>query len=293
MVNVKRLCKIVFPAAGMGTRFLPATKAIPKEMLTIVDKPLIQYGVEEALASGMDEVLIITGRGKNAIEDHFDISSELEANLLAAGKDEIFKKVSHIARMANIAYTRQKKALGLGHAVLCAAPWVGDEAFGVSLADELILADEPAMQQLRAVYEATGCSVIGLAEVPHTEVHKYGIVKAEQDGERLRLLSMIEKPSPDYAPSNLAIVGRYIFTPRLFDHLKNTKAGVNSEIQLTDAINQLAGEEHIYGVVLNAQRFDAGNPGGFLAANAVLGLQHPEYGENLRALLATQLATSS
>jgi len=293
MTNIKRLRKIVFPAAGMGTRFLPATKAIPKEMLTIVDKPLIQYGVEEALASGMNEVLIVTGRGKNAIEDHFDTSVELETNLLAAGKDQIFKKVSRIARMANIAYTRQKKALGLGHAVLCAAPWVGDEAFGVSLADELILGDEPAMQQLRAVYEATGCSVIGLAEVPHTEVHKYGIVKGEQDGDRLRLVSMIEKPSSEYAPSNLAIVGRYIFTPRLFDHLKNTRAGVNSEIQLTDAINQLAREEHIYGVVLNAQRFDAGNPGGFLTANMVLGLQHPEYGESLRAMIAAHMATSS
>jgi len=280
----KALRKIVFPAAGMGTRFLPATKSIPKEMLTIVDKPLIQYGVEESIDSGMDEILIITGRGKNAIEDHFDIAPELERNLLAAGKDKLFKQVSRIARMANIAYIRQKQALGLGHAVLCAAPWVGDEPFGVNLADELILGEEPAMRQLRAVYEATGASVIGLLEVPVADVHKYGIVKAEREGDLLRLQSMIEKPSTDYAPSNLAIVGRYIFTPTLFEKLKNTKAGVNGEIQLTDAINQLAHQEAVYGVVLTGQRFDAGNPGGFLAANSILGAQHPEYGDALKKL---------
>lgn len=286
----KTLRKVVFPAAGMGTRFLPATKAIPKEMLTIVDKPLIQYGVEESLASGLDEILIITGRGKNAIEDHFDISAELERNLLAAGKDKTFKKISRIARMANIAYVRQKQALGLGHAVLCAAPWVGDEPFAVNLADELILGEQPAMQQLRTVHEATGASVIGLVEVPSTEVHKYGIVKAEQEGELLRLQSMIEKPSADYAPSNLAIVGRYIFTSTLFEKLKHTKAGINGEIQLTDAMNQLAHEEAVYGVVLTGQRFDAGNPGGFLAANAILGLQHPNYAPALKSLLTAILA---
>ncbi|MDQ6975808.1 MAG: UTP--glucose-1-phosphate uridylyltransferase GalU [Mariprofundaceae bacterium] len=286
----KPLRKVVFPAAGMGTRFLPATKAIPKEMLTIVDKPLIQYGVEESLASSMDEILIITGRGKNTIEDHFDISAELERNLLAVGKEKMFKKISRISRMANIAYVRQKQALGLGHAVLCAAPWIGDEPFGVQLADELILGKEPAMQQLRTVHEATGASVIGLVEVASSDVHKYGIVKAKQEGDLLRLDSMIEKPSADYAPSNLAIVGRYIFTPTLFEKLKDTKPSINGEIQLTDAMNQLAHEEAVYGVVLTGQRFDAGNPEGFLAANAILGLQHPDYAPALTLLLANILA---
>jgi len=174
------LRKIVFPAAGMGTRFLPATKATPKEMLTIVDKPLIQYGVEEALAAGMDEIVIVTGRGKRSIEDHFDISAELEASLHAAGKDVLYKTVSHVARMADVAYIRQKQPLGLGHAVLCAAPWVGGECFGVSLADELILSTgKTAMQQLRDVYEQTGASVIGLASVPDDEVSRYGIDKPE------------------------------------------------------------------------------------------------------------------
>ncbi len=279
------LRKVVFPAAGMGTRFLPATKAIPKEMLTIVDKPLIQYGVEEALASGMPEVLMITGRGKNAIEDHFDISAELESNLRRAGKAAMYDKVSRISRMADVAYIRQKQALGLGHAVLCAAPWVGAEAFGVCLADELILGEVPAMRQLRAVYEATGASVLALAEVPKEDVHKYGIVRAEEENGRLRLTSMIEKPPMDYAPSNLAIIGRYIFTPTLFDKLRDTEPGMNGEIQLTDAINQLAREEAVYGVVVDGQRFDAGNPGGFLAANAILGMQHAEYGAALRKLL--------
>lgn len=289
----KPLRKVVFPAAGMGTRFLPATKAIPKEMLTIVDKPLIQYGVEECLASSMDQILIVTGRGKNAIEDHFDISAELERNLLAVGKDAIFKKISRIARMANIAYVRQKQALGLGHAVLCAAPWIGDEPFGVHLADELILGQEPAMQQLRAVHEATGASVIGLVEVPSSDVHKYGIVKGIQEGDLLRLDSMIEKPSADYAPSNLAIVGRYIFTPTLFEKLQHTKAGINGEIQLTDAMNQLAHEEAVYGVVLTGQRFDAGNPEGFLAANAILGLQHADYAPALKTLLSNILSKNN
>ncbi len=279
------LRKIVFPAAGMGTRFLPATKAIPKEMLTIVDKPLIQYGVEEALEAGLSEVMIVTGRGKHAIEDHFDISAELENNLRRAGKDAVYDRISRIARMANVAYIRQKQALGLGHAVLCAAPWVGNEPFGVSLADELILGETPAMQQLRAIHEATGASVIALAEVSPQDTHKYGIVKAHDDNGRLRLTSMIEKPAADYAPSNLAIIGRYIFTPGLFERLQRTRPGMNGEIQLTDAINELARDEEVYGVVIKGQRFDAGNPGGFLAANALLGLQHPEYGEQLKVSL--------
>jgi len=277
------LRKIVFPAAGMGTRFLPATKATPKEMLTIVDKPLIQYGVEEALSAGLDEIVMVTGRGKRAIEDHFDISAELEANLHAAGKSDLYQTISRVARMADVAYIRQKQPLGLGHAVLCAAPWVGDECFGVSLADELILSEnKSAMQQLRQVHEQTGASVIGLAYVPKDEVHRYGIVEAHQEGDLLRLDSMVEKPSADDAPSNMAMIGRYIFTPRLFDLLRDTQAGLAGEIQLTDAMRQLAKEEPVYGVLLEGERFDAGNPYGFLLANAKLGLQHPEYGASLR-----------
>jgi len=284
-----KLRKIVFPAAGMGTRFLPATKATPKEMLTIVDRPLIQYGVEEALAAGMDDIIMVTGRGKRAIEDHFDISAELEASLHRAGKTALYDKVSYVARMAHIAYIRQKQPKGLGHAVLCAAPWVGDECFGVVLADELIISDEPAMAQLRRVHEKTGRSVIGLCRVSPDETGRYGIVAATPEGEWLRLTDMVEKPAPGQAPSDLAIIGRYIFTPRLFDLLAETGADAEGEIQLTDAVARLAAEEPVYGVIIEGERFDAGNPQGFLLANVALGLQHPEYGEAMRALLKTSL----
>ncbi|MDX8395547.1 MAG: UTP--glucose-1-phosphate uridylyltransferase GalU [Mariprofundaceae bacterium] len=283
------LRKIVFPAAGLGTRFLPATKATPKEMLTIVDKPLIQYGVEEALAAGMDDIIIVTGRGKRAIEDHFDVSAELEANLREAGKHEIYEKVSFVARMANVAYIRQKHAHGLGHAVLCAAPWVGDECFGISLADELIISDVPAMEQLRQVYEKTGASVIGLARVPKENVSRYGIVESHDEDGLMRLDAMVEKPAVDEAPSDLAMIGRYVFTPRLFELLKDTKPGAQGEIQLTDAMARLAKEEPVYGVLIEGDRFDAGNPLGFLQANTMLGLQHPEYGKVLRSMLQKQL----
>jgi len=287
---LKSLRKIIFPAAGMGTRFLPATKASPKEMLTIVDKPLIQYGVEEALAADMQQIIMITGRGKRAIEDHFDISAELEASLKKAGKDKLYQKVSHVARMAEVIYVRQKEALGLGHAVLCARHWIADEPFGVSLADELIVGGIPAMQQLRDVYERTGNSVIGLIQVPADQVSKYGIVayQAEADG-LLRLTDMVEKPQPEEAPSHMAIIGRYIFTPRLMELLRDVKPGKGGEIQLTDAISTLAKEEPVYGVLLEGQRFDAGNPAGFLQANAVLGLQHGEYGDALRQTLLKHL----
>jgi len=272
--------KIIFPTAGLGTRFLPATKASPKEMLTIVDKPLIQYGVEEALASGMDEIIMVTGRGKRAIEDHFDISAELEANLKAAGQDEIYREISHISRMAEVVYVRQKEALGLGHAVACAHHWIGDEPFGVALADELIISTVPPMQQLREVYEQTACSVIGLIRVPPHLVSRYGIVQASQEqGGLLRLQDMVEKPSAGEAPSDLAIIGRYIFTPRLMALLSDTEPGKQGEIQLTDAIARLAREEPVYGVLIEGKRFDAGNPLGFLMANVELGQNHPKYGK--------------
>jgi UTP--glucose-1-phosphate uridylyltransferase len=287
---MRPLKKIIFPAAGLGTRFLPATKASPKEMLTIVDKPLIQYAVEEALAADMDEIIIITGRGKRAIEDHFDISAELEANLKAAGKDSIYKEVSRIARMAEVVYVRQKQALGLGHAVLCADHWVVDEPFGVSLADELLISDKPGMQQLRDVHEQTGYSVIGLMQVPGDKVSNYGIVDyVSEEGGLLRLTDMVEKPTIEQAPSHLAITGRYIFTPALMQCLRDVKPGKGGEIQLTDAIAALARQEPVYGVLLDGQRFDAGNPEGFLLANTILGLQHESYGENLRRALKEYL----
>ncbi|MDQ6955363.1 MAG: UTP--glucose-1-phosphate uridylyltransferase GalU [Mariprofundaceae bacterium] len=285
-VSDKVIRKIVFPAAGMGTRFLPATKATPKEMLTVVDRPLIQYGVEEALASGMDDIIMVTGRGKRAIEDHFDISAELEANLHAAGKDELYREVSRVARMASVAYVRQKVAMGLGHAVLCAAPWVGDECFGVSLADELMISDVPVMQQLREKHEESGFSVVALARVPEEDVSKYGIVDVDQEqGGLFRLHGMVEKPEAKNAPSNMAMIGRYIFTPRLFDFLKEGEIGVGGELQLTDAMNTLAKVEPVYGLLVNAERFDAGNPLGFLIANATLGLKNKKYGDLLKAAL--------
>jgi len=287
------LRKIIFPAAGLGTRFLPATKASPKEMLSIVDKPLIQYGVEEALASGMDEIIMITGRGKRAIEDHFDISAELEDNLKKAGKEKIYEQVSKIAHMANIAYVRQRQSLGLGHAVRCAAHWVDNACFGVSLADELIVSETPAMQQLRRIHEETGASVIGLMEVPHESVSRYGIVDAEQESHLLRLRHLVEKPQPEHAPSNLAIIGRYIFTPRLMELLEDTPRGIQGEIQLTDAIDRLAQEEPVYGVRIDGRRFDAGNPLGFLMANIALGLVHPEIGSDLAGFIRHTLEKKS
>lgn len=287
---MKPLRKIIFPAAGLGTRFLPATKASPKEMLTIVDKPLIQYGVEEALAADMDQIIMVTGRGKRAIEDHFDISAELESSLKRAGKEELYEKVCHVARMAEVIYVRQKEPLGLGHAVMCAKHWVFDEPFGVSLADELIIHDVPAMQQLREVYNQTGCSVIGLIQVPQEQVYKYGIVAYQAEaGGLLRLTDMVEKPQPEDAPSRLAMIGRYIFTPRLMQLLADVKPGSGGEFQLTDAIAALAREEPVYGVLLEGQRFDAGNPEGFLLANAMLGLQDPRYGDHLRQALLNYL----
>jgi len=283
------LRKIIFPVAGLGTRFLPATKASPKEMLTIVDKPLIQYGVEEAMAAGLDQVVMVTGRGKRAIEDHFDISAELEKNLRQAGKEALYEKVSRLSRMANISYVRQKQPLGLGHAVACAAHWVGNKCFAVALADELIISEVPAMQQLRAVHEQTGASVIGLRQMPREEISNYGVVDTVDENGLLRLKHMVEKPQPDEAPSNLASIGRYIFTPRLMELLQNAEPGINGEIQLTDAIATLAREEPVYGVLIEGERFDAGNPLGFLMANMALGLNHPDYGSPLHDFIRQRL----
>ena len=283
------LRKIIFPVAGLGTRFLPATKASPKEMLTIVNKPLIQYGVEEALAAGLDQVVMVTGKGKRAIEDHFDVSDNLEKALLQDGKEKLYEEISHLSRMANISYVRQKQALGLGHAVACAAHWVGNKCFAVALADELIISEVPAMQQLRAVHEQTGVSVIGLRHMPTEEISNYGVVDIVDENGLLRLKHMVEKPPPDEAPSNLASIGRYIFTPRLMELLQDAKPSIGGEIQLTDAIATLAREEPVYGVVIEGERFDAGNPLGFLMANMALGLDHPDYGSPLLDFIRQRL----
>jgi len=287
---MRTLRKVIFPTAGLGTRFLPATKATPKEMLTIVDKPLIQYGVEEALAADLEQIIMITGRGKRSIEDHFDISVGLESVLRKAGKERLLKEVVNVSRMAEVIYVRQKEALGLGHAVLRADHWINDEPFAVSLADELIIGKKSAMQQLREVYEQTGCSVIGLMQVPADQVSKYGIVDyIAEDGGLLRLTDMVEKPAPEDAPSRMAIIGRYIFNPRLMTLLKRVQPGSGNEIQLTDAIAMLAKEEPVYGVLIDGERFDAGNPHGFLMANAVLGMNHDLYGESFTKALKKHL----
>jgi UTP--glucose-1-phosphate uridylyltransferase len=231
----------------------------------------------------------VTGRGKRAIEDHFDISAELESNLNETGKHALYETVSAVSRMVDISYVRQKHALGLGHAVLCAAPWIGDECFGVSLADELIISNVSAMQQLREVHERTGSSVIGLARVPATEVNRYGMVDAVDENGLLRLKDMVEKPAVGESPSDLAMIGRYIFTPRLLELLASTEPGTGGEIQLTDAIARLAHEEPVYGVLIEGERFDAGNPLGFLTANTLLGLRHPDFGDALRSIIKKHL----
>jgi len=238
------------------------------------------------LAAGLDDMIMITGRGKHAIEDHFDISAELEANLHASGKDELYREVSRVAHLATIAYIRQKVARGLGHAVLCAEPWVGKEVFGVSLADELMISEVPVMQQLREAHEKTGFSVVAMARVPKEEVSRYGIAKVASEEHGLyRLDGLVEKPAMEDAPSDMAMIGRYVFTPRLFHHLRQGKIGVGGELQLTDAMDALAQEEPVYGLVVDAERFDAGNPLGFLIANVSLGLRHPKFGNLLKEYL--------
>jgi len=286
MGGLRKVRKLVLPAAGLGTRFLPATKASPKEMLPIVDRPVIQYAVEEGVAAGFSDFIVITGRHKRAIEDHFDSAAELEQALRAAGKQALYEEVQRTLNFGEFAFVRQKRPLGLGHAVLCAADWVGDEPFAVSLADELILNDPPALAQLLAVHEATkGAPVIGLVEVPEEEVSRYGIAKVREENGHWRIERLVEKPSPEEAPSNLAIVGRYLLVPRIFELLAQTAPGRGGEIQLTDALDRLAQEMPVYGVRIEGERFDVGTPEGFLMANLTLGLRDPRYRETLRAAI--------
>ncbi len=287
----KRVRKAVIPAAGLGTRFLPATKAQPKEMLPVVDKPLIQYVVEECLESGIEHIIVVTGRGKNAIEDHFDASPELENFLESKGKTEHAEMVRSIARMVNFSYTRQKEALGLGHAVLTARDLVGDEPFAVLLGDVIIPGPNPATRQLMDVYEQTGIGAIAVEEVPREKTSLYGIIACAPEnrgnwgGRLLRILDLVEKPKPAEAPSNLAVTGRYVLPPEIFECLERTPPGRGGEIQLTDGMKLLTQQCGLYALVYQGQSYDAGDKLGFLKATVEIGLRNPEFGQAFRAYL--------
>ncbi len=282
-----KITKAVFPVAGMGTRFLPATKASPKEMLPVVDKPLIQYAVEEAINAGITELIFITGRNKRSIEDHFDKAYELETELELKNKTKLLDIVQNILpNNVNCIYIRQAEALGLGHAVLTASSVVGNEPFAVILADELIDANPGALAQMVKVYEQTGSSVLGVHEVELEDVSSYGIVKLSDDSLKFNKIErIVEKPQPSDATSNLAAVGRYILTPRIFTELKNTKRGVGGEIQLTDAISEVLHYEAIFAHIIEGKRYDCGSKLGYLEATINLGLKHPEIGKELRNYL--------
>jgi UTP--glucose-1-phosphate uridylyltransferase len=283
--------KAVFPAAGLGTRFLPATKAQPKEMLPLVDKPIIQYGVEEAMASGCNQILIITGRGKQAIEDHFDVSYELERMLEDRKKLDLLKIVRSISDMMHVAYVRQKEALGLGHAVLMARELVGNEPFAVLLADDVIDAKVPCLKQMVEVYDQTQCSVLATQIIEGKMISSYGVldVKPVEDsrfGERLfEIKNMVEKPKPEDAPSNLAIIGRYILTPAIFECLANTPTGAGGELQLTDGMRLLLQKEKMYAYVYEGRRHDTGDKLGFLKATVEFALKREDLGQPFREYL--------
>src|ERR1700737_4787295 len=282
--------KAVFPAAGLGTRFLPATKAQPKEMLPLVDKPIIQYGVEEAVASGRDQIIIVTGRGKQAIKDHFDVSYELEKMLEERGKTDLLQIVRQISDLIHICYVRQKEALGLGHAVLTARELVGSEPFAVLLADDVIDAEVPCLKQMMNVFEEKQCSVLATQIVEGKAISAYGVleVKTVEGSQRLfEILDMVEKPPLEKAPSNLAIIGRYILTPGVFETLAETKLGSGGELQLTDGMKLLLKKEKRYPYVSEGKRHDTGDKLGFLKATEEFALKRPDLGEPLREYLKT------
>jgi UTP--glucose-1-phosphate uridylyltransferase len=284
-----RVRKAVFPAAGLGTRFLPATKAQPKEMLPLVDKPIIQYGVEEAVAAGCDQIIIVTGRGKQAIEDHFDVSYELEKMLEERGKTDLLQIVRQISDLIHIAYVRQKEALGLGHAVLTARELVGDEPFAVLLADDVIDSEVPCLKQLMDVFNKTQCSVLATQIVEGPGISAYGVLDAKlvpgSNGKLYEVSSLVEKPRPEDAPSNLAVIGRYILTPTVFETLADLRAGAGGELQLTDGLRALLKREKIYGYVFDGKRHDTGDKLGFLKATVEFALKRPDLGGPLRQYL--------
>ena len=285
-----KLKKAVFPVAGFGSRFLPVTKASPKEMLPIVDKPLIQYAVEEAAACGITEMIFVTGRNKRAIEDHFDKAYELETELERKNKDVLLDMVrSVLPEGVRCIYVRQAEPLGLGHAVLCAQPIVGDDPFAVLLADDLIDAQPPAMCRMAEIYAQSGCSLIGVEEVPRSQTQSYGIVTIDKmQGDTARIHSIVEKPKPADAPSNLGVIGRYVLTPRIFQMLSEVVPGTGGEIQLTDAISALLAHEPIQAVRLPGRRYDCGSKIGYLQATLEYGLRHPETGEEFARYLKSR-----
>jgi UTP--glucose-1-phosphate uridylyltransferase len=283
-----RVRKAVFPAGGLGTRFLPATKVIPKEMLALVDKPIIQYGVEEAIASGIEHVIIVTGRGKGTMEDHFDHSFELDATLERRGKTELLAVSRGVAAMAHISYVRQKEPLGLGHAVLCAKELVGDEPFAVILPDDVIEAETPCLKQIMDVFDDKGGSVLATMTIEGPEISAYGVLAGEQDPANPRIYNctgMVEKPKFEEAPSTQAIIGRYVLTPRVFELLEQTTPGAGGEIQLTDGIKALLKEEKVFGYTFEGKRFDAGDKFGMLQATVEFALTRPEFGDRFREYL--------
>ncbi len=280
--------KAVFPAGGLGTRFLPATKVIPKEMLALVDKPIIQYGVEEAIASGIEHIIIITGRGKGAMEDHFDHSFELDATLERRGKKELLAVSRSVATMARISYVRQKEPLGLGHAVLCAKELVGDEAFAVILPDDVIDADPPCLKQMIDVFDERGGSVLATMTIDGPGISAYGVLAGSPDPENERIYNctgMVEKPKVEDAPSKQAIIGRYVLTPRIFELLEETKPGAGGEIQLTDGIKGLLKEEKVLGYNFDGKRYDAGDKFGMLQATVEFALRRSDLGPKFREYL--------
>jgi UTP--glucose-1-phosphate uridylyltransferase len=282
--------KAVIPAAGLGTRFLPATKAQPKEMLPIVDKPTIQYIIEEAVNSGIEDIIIVTGRNKRAIEDHFDKSVELEMLLERTGKHDMLKIVESISNLVDIHYVRQKEPLGLGHAVLCAKKFIGNEPFAVLLGDDIIDSDVPALRQMMEQYNQVQSSILGVKDVPRSEVNKYGIVDyAGQSGELFAVKGLVEKPAIEKAPSTQAIIGRYILTPAIFDMLEEVKPDQKGEIQLTDAIDRLLSKERIYSYVIKGKRYDVGDKFGFLQASIDFALKRPDLKDKLQQYLKEKL----
>jgi UTP--glucose-1-phosphate uridylyltransferase len=286
-----RVRKAVFPAAGWGTRFLPATKAQPKEMLPLVDKPVIQYAVEEAVAAGIDQIIIVTSSQKRAIEDHFDLNYELEHLLEERGDVDMLRRIRHISDLAQVAYVRQKEQLGLGHAVLMAKELIGHEPFAVILSDDVVVSERPCIGQLIHAYHQTHGSVVATMPVPTEETRRYGIIGVDEDeeareGGRLRRVNrLVEKPDPADAPSNLAIIGRYVLTPKIFDKLEQTQRGSGGEIQLTDAIEALMEDQHVYGYEFEGVRYDAGTTMGWLQASVELALQRPDLAADFRAYL--------
>ena len=287
----KKVRKAVFPAAGLGTRFLPATKAQPKEMLPLVDKPIIQYAVEEALASGIETIIIVTGRGKSAIEDHFDVSYELEKILEERGQHDLLAIVRQVSDLIHVSYVRQKEALGLGHAILMAREMVGEEPFAVLLGDDLIHSPVPCLRQMLDVYEHSPASVVAIQEVPREMISHYGVISGSpvafngRSDQLFRVSDLVEKPQAEAAPSNLAIIGRYILEPEIFACLESTQPGAGGEIQLTDGLRTLLRERPIYGWRFEGKRYDAGDKLGFLTATVEFALRSPDLGDAFRQYL--------